>query len=180
MKSRDTAAQQVTETVEGDTPVKDSTVTGGRCHRCLVVHDWKAAIMDQILRHLIAIPLGLAFAWIGYQHFVAPKAFNAIVPQYLAVPWFWTYASGALEILLGIGLALPPTRSMAGKLLVVLVLLMSLANINMWMNNIPFGRTSLTNQQHLLRAAIQIVLLLILCWLAEWIPRPQGGPAATD
>ncbi|MAC19519.1 MAG: hypothetical protein CMJ23_07610 [Phycisphaerae bacterium] len=130
----------------------------------------------RILRLLLGIGLGLAFVRIGLLHFQNPEPFEAIVPTYLGWPRFWNFASGGLEIVLGIGLALPPTRSWSARLLTLLVLAMSLANLNMWLNDLPFNGTRLSTNEHLIRWSIQIVLLAALCWLG-WPGRGSGrGP----
>ena len=115
----------------------------------------------------MAIILGLAFARIGILHFTNPTAFDAIVPEYLGWPRFWTLWSGGLEIMLGIGLALPWTRAISARILFVLVILMSLANINMWINDIPFNGTRLSNTGHIIRMLIQVMLLATLAWLGR-------------
>ncbi|MFJ8663430.1 DoxX family protein [Streptomyces sp. NPDC093795] len=47
----------------------------------------------------------------GVAHFVAPKQFDATVPRALpGSPRTWTAASGAVELALAAGLALPATR----------------------------------------------------------------------
>jgi uncharacterized membrane protein len=58
-------------------------------------------------------PLLLAglLASAGIAHFAAPRAFDATVPRALpGSPRNWTYASGAVELALAAGLALPATR----------------------------------------------------------------------
>lgn len=58
-------------------------------------------------------PLLLAglLASAGIAHFAAPRTFDAIVPRALpGSPRNWTYASGAVELALAAGLALPATR----------------------------------------------------------------------
>ena len=132
--------------------------------------------MHQLARNIVGCVLGLPFIWIGIQHFVNPAAFNAIVPGYLGWPLFWTYASGVLEILLGLGIMLPPARRISSRLLFILVILMSLANLNMWINDIPFNGTRLTTTGQLYRWLIQIVLLLVLLWLGELIPPRRTLP----
>ena len=117
---------------------------------------------------LVSIALGLAFLRIGVLHFTNPEAFDAIVPEYLGWPRFWTLWSGGLEIMLGIGLALPWTRAISARILFVLVILMSLANINMWINDIPFDGTRLSNTGHIIRMLAQVVLLVILAWLGRF------------
>ncbi|CAL9347911.1 DoxX family protein [Streptomyces sp. enrichment culture] len=61
-------------------------------------------------------PLLLAglLATAGVAHFAAPRPFDAIVPDALpGKPRTWTYASGAVELALAAGLALPRTRRTA-------------------------------------------------------------------
>ena len=125
--------------------------------------------MNQRPQKIIGAILGIAFMSIGIQHFVNPEMFNAIVPKYLGWPAFWNYASGFLEIVLGLGLIIPISRRIAARFLVVLVLLLSLANLNMWINDIPFNGTLLTTTGHIIRWTIQLILLAILLWLGEII-----------
>ncbi|MFB7244083.1 hypothetical protein CW362_35490 [Streptomyces populi] len=61
-------------------------------------------------------PLLLAglLATAGVAHFAAPRQFDAIVPRALpGAPRTWTYASGAAELALAAGVALPRTRRVA-------------------------------------------------------------------
>ncbi|MFJ4835913.1 MauE/DoxX family redox-associated membrane protein [Streptomyces sp. NPDC088747] len=61
-------------------------------------------------------PLLLAglLATAGAAHFVAPRQFDAIIPSALpGRPRAWTYASGAMELALAAGVALPRTRRAA-------------------------------------------------------------------
>ena len=132
--------------------------------------------MHQLARNIVGFLLGLPFIGIGIQHFNDPELFNAIVPKYLGWPTFWTYSSGALEILLGLGIMIPFTRKVAAWLLVILVLLMSLANLNMWINDIPFEGKRLTTTGHVIRWIIQVMLLVVLLWLGEVIPPRKKQP----
>lgn len=118
-------------------------------------------------RKIVGFLLGIAFVSIGTQHFYQPEIFNAIVPKYLGWPSFWNYASGALEIILGTGMLFPNTRKYSARALVILVILMSLANLNMWMNDVPFNGTRLSTSGHIIRWMIQALLLAVLLWLGE-------------
>ena len=118
-----------------------------------------------LAKNIVGCLLGLPFIWIGIQHFVNPKAFNEIVPRYLAAPSFWTFASGGLEGVLGLGLMIPVTRRISARLLVALVGVMSLANLNMSLNDIPFNGNLLSATGHAIRLIIQIFLLAVLLWL---------------
>ena len=120
--------------------------------------------------HGLAIVLGLAFFRIGLLHWTNPEPFEAIVPAYLGVPSFWNLVSGSLEMLFGVGLVIPRTRKRAAMLLFFLVMAMSLANLNMWVNDLPFNGTRLSTQGHVIRWCVQIVLLLTLAWMAQFQP----------
>ncbi|MFF1636452.1 hypothetical protein ACFVXA_02250 [Streptomyces sp. NPDC058246] len=61
-------------------------------------------------------PLLLAglLAAAGVTHFVAPRQYDAVIPRALpGAPRTWTYASGAAELVLAAGVALPRTRRAA-------------------------------------------------------------------
>ena len=64
----------------------------------------------RLTQALTALALGLFFIRVGILHFTSPNWFAPIVPDILGDPLFWVYASGAAEILLGVGLLAPPTR----------------------------------------------------------------------
>ena len=119
----------------------------------------------KVLQQIIASAVGLAFIWIGIHHFINPSAFNAIVPDYLGWPYFWTYASGLFEVVFGVGIIHPRARKISACLLLVLVVLLSLANLNMWLNDIPFNGTRLSTRGHIVRWALQLILLFILAWI---------------
>ena len=121
----------------------------------------------RLFKHLIAIPLGLAVASVGVDHFMRPEIFDAIVPSYLGWPRLWTLSSGALEVLLGLGIALPKTRALSARCFALLVILMSLANINMWWNDLEFNGTRLSTTGHMLRMSAQIILLFTLARLSK-------------
>jgi len=123
--------------------------------------------MVTILRNIVGFFLGIPFVWIGYDHFVRPEIFDLIVPDYLGFPRFWTLASGVLEILLGIGIMVPFSRRLAARFLTVFLFFVYLANLNMWLNDVPFNGTLLTQNGHLVRLLVQILLIIISLWLAE-------------
>ena len=125
---------------------------------------WLASVCS----HGLAIVLGLAFCRIGLLHWTNPEPFEAIVPAYLGVPSFWNLVSGSLEMLFGVGLVIPRTRKRAAMLLFFLVMAMSLANLNMWVNDLPFNGTRLSTQGHVIRWCVQIVLLLTLARMAQF------------
>ena len=120
------------------------------------------------IRIVLAIALGIPFIMIGVEHFLRPAPFDAIVPAYLGFPRFWTLASGITEVLLGIGIMLPPCRRLAALCLAVFLMCVYPANLNMWLNDIPFNGHVLSHKAHLLRLFIQLLLICLALWLAHW------------
>lgn len=109
--------------------------------------------------------LSIVFIWFmlgGVTHFTSPDFFVAIMPPYL--PWHLeiVYVSGVLEVLFA-GLLIPPrTRQLAGNLLILLTVLVTPANIHMWMNPDLFpdvGPLFLS-----LRLVLQVILLIVIWW----------------
>ena len=101
---------------------------------------------------------GPFFVAAGALHFVRPRMYEAIVPDYLPAHRGLVYATGAAEILGGAGLLNPRTRRLAGWWLIATLLAIFPANV--WMARhperyrVPGGRTAL-----LARLPVQAVFL---------------------
>lgn len=68
-----------------------------------------------------AIRLALVLFGAGVAHFVVPRTFDSIIPSRLpGSPRIYTYASGAANLGLAAGLAIPRTRKVSSGLAVVL------------------------------------------------------------
>ena len=67
----------------------------------------------------------------GLNHFRDPTAYLWIMPPYLAYPEFLNYASGAIEILLGILLFFQNTRRLAAYGVIALLIAISPAHFYM-------------------------------------------------
>ncbi|EGX56840.1 hypothetical protein SZN_25884 [Streptomyces zinciresistens K42] len=79
-------------------------------------------------------PLLLAglLATAGVAHFAVPRPFDAIVPRSLpGAPRTWTYASGAAELALAAGLAVPRPRRKAALAAAALFVGVFPANVKM-------------------------------------------------
>lgn len=74
---------------------------------------------------------GLLFVLAGALHFVIPKFYLAIVPEWLPSPLALVYASGVFEIIGGAGLLIPAVRTAAAIGLILLLLAVFPANIEM-------------------------------------------------
>ena len=124
-------------------------------------------LMKQTFRNVIGILFGIPFVLIGYDHFINPEIYDPLVPGYMASPRFWTILSGIFEIILGLGVTIPFTRVYSAKSLALLLTTLYLANLNMWLNDIPFNGAKLSQIGHLTRFIIQVFLVLVCFWLAE-------------
>jgi uncharacterized membrane protein len=98
-------------------------------------------------RGRLAALCGPVFVVAGSLHFVRPRVYASIVPDYLPAHRELVYASGAAEALGGAGLIHPGTRRVAGWWLVAT--LVAIFPANLWMAQhperyrVPGGRASL-------------------------------------
>lgn len=108
----------------------------------------------------VSVLYGLPFVWIGLQHFIQPESFEAIVPPWLGWPGFWVHITGWTEVLLGVGVMLLRTRRLAAGLMVFQLVLLYLANLHMWLEDIPFQGIQLGTVGHVVRLVVQVLLLV--------------------
>jgi uncharacterized membrane protein len=105
----------------------------------------------------------------GTLHFLKTPMYLKIFPPYL--PWHLplVYASGAAEILGGVGLLVPPVRRGAALGLVALLIAVFPANIYMATNPMEAGASALPP------AALWGRLLLqpIFIWWVLWCTKPE-------
>tara|TARA_B100001142_G_C14061836_1_gene549942 strand:- start:86 stop:529 length:444 start_codon:yes stop_codon:yes gene_type:complete len=123
-----------------------------------------------IIKNIITVIYGSWFIYIGVQHFVDPEWFEPIVPSFLGFPKFWVLVSGFLEIVLGMFLIIPLTRKFSGVCLVLFLIIIYIANINMWILDIPIGGNRLSTQGHIIRALAQVLLIIIALYISEINP----------
>ena len=83
--------------------------------------------------------LALGMITIGTLHFVRPKPFVRIVPKGLPAPLTLVYVSGFFEIVGGLGLLIPFTRSAAAWGLIMLYVAVFPANIYMLTHNVSLN-----------------------------------------
>lgn len=121
------------------------------------------------LYELIALwALAIAMIAIGVLHFVRPKPFVRIVPKYLPAPLALVYISGFFEILGGVGLLIPATRSWAAWGLIALYIAVFPANVYMLTDDVsldpnkPIPRWALW-----LRLPFQLVFIAWAYWFTS-------------
>ena len=116
--------------------------------------------MNPLIIHILALIYGIPFILIGIEHFREPQKFVDIVPKYMPFALFLVYLTGVIEIVGGLGIIYPETREITGRLMVLFLIAIYPANLNMWINDIPYNGTRLTTQGHLFRFSIQILLIV--------------------
>ena len=96
----------------------------------------------------------------GVNHFLNPQFYDAIVPDFLPFPRLVHQITGVIEIILPLFL-LTRFRKEAALLMIVFLVLLYGANLYVWINNLPYGRTYFTNQQHFFRFLLQVLYIYI-------------------
>ncbi len=123
---------------------------------------------------LARLAMGSLLNVVGTAHFVSPAKFDALIPEELPAPRFWTYASGVTEVGLGSALLLRPTRPV-GWLVVVLLLAIFPANINQAVRQVEIPGTP-TPPRWALWARLPLQAVMI--WAALAATRPPISPAS--
>ena len=118
---------------------------------------------------LASIAYGTPFVWVGIQHFIHPEVFVPIVPSILGWPEFWVHITGWTEIIVGIGIMIPRFRKLASHLMIAQLALLYLANLNMWVNDIPFDGHRFGPVGHAVRLVIQLGLMAVAAWLGRTV-----------
>lgn len=129
--------------------------------------------MKTLARWLLTVFMVVA----GFNHFIAPDAYVAIMPKALPAHLLLVYVSGVAEILGGLGLILPATRRLAAWGLVLLLVAVFPANINMAVNNLPLGDHHLPTWALWMRLPLQVVFIAWAWWFTR--PEPSAGRPLT-
>ena len=108
--------------------------------------------------------LAIFFVFAGLNHFLNTKFYLAMMPPYIPAHYELVILTGILEILGGIGLIFPFTRSWAGYGLILLMVAVFPANIYMAMNPEKF---SVSRWALYLRLPLQFLLI----WWIYWVIR---------
>ena len=100
------------------------------------------------------------FIGAGVNHFLNPQFYDAIVPQFIPFPRIIHQFTGVLEIIIPLFL-LTRFRKEAALIMIIFLILIYGANLYVWVNNLPYGRTYFSHQQHFIRLLLQILYIYI-------------------
>ncbi len=99
--------------------------------------------------------LSALFVFAGVIHFMIPRSYAGIMPPWVPFPMEAVYLSGVAEILGGLGLLLAPTRRLAATGLITLLVAVFPANVQMLINAVAGGASSLYVAALVLRLPLQ-------------------------
>lgn len=123
----------------------------------------KQSAAKLVVRWLMA----LAMIAIGVDHFLQPEPFVAIVPAFLPAKAALVYISGVAEVAGGLGLLISRTRKWASWGLVALYVAVFPANINMAINEIQLGSSTIPVWAMWLRLPFQLLFIVGALWVGR-------------
>ena len=84
-----------------------------------------------MLSSFFAYLMGFLYVVAGLNHFRDPKFYVKMIQDFLPYPLEIVYLSGSIEIMLGIGVCIPATRSISAIGIILMLIAIFPANINM-------------------------------------------------
>jgi uncharacterized membrane protein len=130
----------------------------------------------------LKLPLGYLMGGIyvvaGIMHFVVPESYVQIVPPYLPAPLALVYLSGIAEVVLGLGVLHPRTRSYAAWGLIALLVAVFPANVYMATSGVVIEGASapIRDPSPVARWARLPMQVVLIAW-AWWYTRPMPDGA---
>lgn len=124
-------------------------------------------------RRLALLGLALFFVAAGLNHFVMTEFYLSIMPPYLPAPLALVYLSGVFEVLGGLAVLLPATRSLAGWGLILLLWAVYPANVHMALHPETYA-DFLPPAMLYARLPLQFVAMAWSYWATR--PELEGGP----
>lgn len=103
----------------------------------------------------------------GVNHFINPAPYLAMMPEVLPAKAALVAISGVAEILGGLGLILPATRKLAAWGIIALLVAVFPANINMAVNDLPLGTTTVPSWALWARLPLQLVMIAWAWWFTR-------------
>jgi uncharacterized membrane protein len=77
------------------------------------------------------ILMGVMYSFAGTMHFIKPEAYLKVMPGFFKAKTFLVYLSGAIEIMLSVGLFFENTRSLAAMGIVLILITFLSVHFNM-------------------------------------------------
>lgn len=125
----------------------------------------------KILRFIAAVLFGLFLIYGGVNHFINPEFYNPFIPDFLPELWV-NYATGVVELMLGIGLCIPRFQKKAA--LGALWLMIAFTPIHLW--DLWSDAPAIGSRNAAwIRIAVQGVFIAWLYWLSKPAPSTDSS-----
>ena len=125
-----------------------------------------------------AAGLALVFFFTGSGHFLQTELMAQMLPPWVPAPVALVYLTGVLEFALAIGFIIPETRRSAGWMAAAVLVLFFPANIYAAINHVPVGGHAWGPVYLLVRAPLQLAILLWVYGFTLRRPEPALRPQA--
>lgn len=119
---------------------------------------------DFDLRAAAAIGLAMLFIFTGIGHFVRTEPMAQMLPPWVTLRTQVVYMTGVLEFAVAVGFLIPTLRRVAGWAAAVMLVLFFPANVYAAINHVPMGGHIWGPVYLLVRAPVQLVVLLWVYW----------------
>jgi uncharacterized membrane protein len=111
-----------------------------------------------------AIGLGILFILTGIGHFIQTEPMALMLPPWVPERTFLVYVTGGLEFAIAVGFLVPSSRRFTGWVAAAVLVLFFPANIYAAINHIPMGGHAWGPVYLLIRAPLQVIILLWVYW----------------
>lgn len=129
------------------------------------------------VRSAAAIGLGILFIFTGVGHFVRTDPMAQMLPPWVPERTTLVYVTGGLEFAIAVGFLVPKCRKMAGWVAASVLVLFFPANIYAAIHHVPMGGHAWGPVYLLIRAPLQVGILLWVYWFTIARPSKPGAAA---
>lgn len=124
---------------------------------------------DMNVRGAAAVGLGILFIFTGIGHFIQTASMAQMLPPWVPERTLLVYLTGGLEFVIAVAFLVPKSRRLAGWVAAIVLVFFFPANIYAAANHIPMGGHAWGPVYLLIRAPLQIVILLWVYWFTiKW------------
>jgi uncharacterized membrane protein len=125
-----------------------------------------------------AIGLGLLFLFTASGHFVMTEPMALMLPPWIPARTLLVHLTGLLELTIAVGFLVPRTRRRAGWIGAAVLVLFFPANVYAALNQVPMGAHAWGPVYLLIRAPLQLAILVWIWWFIIRAPFEQGATKA--
>jgi uncharacterized membrane protein len=124
-------------------------------------------------RAAAAYGLSLLFVFTGLGHFLQTEAMAQMLPPWVPARVPLVHLTGVLEWALALGFFIPETRRSAGWMAIAVLVVFFPANIYAAINFVPMGGHAWGPEYLVVRAPLQLAILLWTYWFTIREPRTE-------